>query len=1427
MRGANRILTMISIFVLATEKGFTQSVPSGFFIERAASAAVFETPVGIAFAPDGRIFVAEKRGRVYVIQNGAKLATPFINLETEVFDNADRGLLGIALDPHFDASRHVYLLYGVDPDGDGVDDETDAFARLTRYTANAANSNVADLSSRRVLIGATWSEGIPICHDSHGSGGLRFAGDGTLLVSAGDAASSPARDAGGQDPGCFGPGKFSSDQDVGAFRAQYLGSMSGKILRIDPATGLGLSSNPYFTGSAADIQSKVWAYGVRNPFRFVIRPNGSIIPADGKPGSIYIGDVGWGQYEEISVTKSAGGENFGWPCYEGPRLVSDYRNLSPAHSGCSTMGSPENPARHTLPLVHWHHTDPAKSQPTGITGKTAIAGEFYTGAKYPSKYSGAFFYGDYTAGWIKVLKVDQNDKFQSVENFASGIAGFVDMQAHPVSGDLYYVDIAAGQVYQIRYGSATENQRPVAVASADPRWGYAPLTVKFKGSDSRDPDGDPLTYSWDFGNGGTSNQADPTHTYAANAAYTATLTVRDNRGAASTQSVSIIVGSTPPKATILSPENGSSSFPDQTIMLSASAVDADDPQANLGFRWEVILHHNDHLHPSTAVIEGKTGSFVLNQSPGPGEFFFLEFELRVTDSSGLEDTTRSYVVIKVAGEVDITASATPIALITNPSGSGNRDINVIKDDFFPPLNSSNPLQQYDTNTGSGSRSTDWIGFEFSQNKSFAKLIFQEGMHFSDGGWFESIKVQVRSSGAWKDVLYFNTVPPPYPGNNEINYETFTLLFAAASGDAIRISGIPGGNHHFISVGELRVVETPVSLKVAAPNGGENWAVGSSQMITWSSQGSVANVRLEFSANNGASWTTISSSTSNDGSFTWTVPDAVSSNCLVRVSDAADGNPVDVSDAVFAIVAASPTPSILSFLPTDDAHVKSSSPALSFGLKPTIRQLKTSTETINTYLKFVVNGLSGPVQSAKLRLYVEDASSDGGSAFTVLNHYAGTTTPWTESGLNWNNAPAISGATLSSAGAVSVGTWVELQVTAAISGNGTYSFGLKNNSINIVYYTSKEGSNKPELLIQVGSGSPPAPSISSFTPSSGAVGTAVTITGSNFTGATSVKFNGTPAASFTVDSSTKLRTTVPAGATTGRISVTTADGTALSANGFTVTTAGSSTLTFLPVADSYVKLSAPTNNYGLLDPLRLRETSTNAINTYLKFDVVGVSGPVQSAKLRLFCTDGGNDGGSVYLVSNDYVGTTPPWTELGLTWNNAPAIAGTALRSAGAVIAGTWVELDITAALIGDGTYSFGMKTSSADIVYFTSREGTNAPQLVIQTASLSAARTNPEPAAEALATPQEYRLAQNYPNPFNPETRIAYDLPEAVHVRLAIYDVLGHEVATVVNSVMPAGYHSIVWDSQNRHGQRVSAGIYFYHLRAGNFSASRKMVLLQ
>jgi glucose/arabinose dehydrogenase len=451
-------------------------LPEGFTSEIAA--AGFSLPVGITFAPDGRMFVVQRDGAVLVVQDGELLSDLFIDLRDEVNAQSQRGMLGIALDPAFLVNRHVYLLYTVDPVA-GEPDEPPVqptFARLTRYTGTAASGgNVADPASRHVLIGGVPGEGFPTCHVSHTIGTVLFGYDGSLLVGAGDGAHANFVDSGTFDPPCFGPGMFGRDEDVGAFRAQYLGSLSGKILRVDPATGLGLADNPHWNGDGAAKRSRVWLSGLRNPYRFTLRPG---TPG---PGTLYLGDTGWNSYEEINV--AYGGENMGWPCHEGTPLTPLYDEAVPAHSGCDTIETPQNPGPLTGPIVEWHHSDPGLSCPPGFIGAAAAGTVFYSGTSYPAEYRGALFFADYgTPSWIRVLRVDEQDRMLEVLPFAGDLPRVVDLQVDPFTGDVHYVLFITGEVRRIVYqppplpadvngDGAVDTQDLVAVIVA---WGPCP-----------------------------------------------------------------------------------------------------------------------------------------------------------------------------------------------------------------------------------------------------------------------------------------------------------------------------------------------------------------------------------------------------------------------------------------------------------------------------------------------------------------------------------------------------------------------------------------------------------------------------------------------------------------------------------------------------------------------------------------------------------------------------------------------------------------------------------------------------------------------------------------------------------------------------------------------------------------------------------------
>jgi glucose/arabinose dehydrogenase len=297
-------------------------------------------PVGASFTPDGqKLFVWERGGKLYVCNrdgsgNYIKQATPVADISEEVANWDAHGMLGFALDPNFQTNGLIYLLYVVDRHhllnfGTGSYNPNTTISgqatigRVTRYQTTTSGSNlVINPASRYILIGESKTTGMPILHHSHGVGTLAFAADGTLLVTIGDAASYEGNDAGSEDGTFYQQalidGIIRPAENVGAFRAQMINSMSGKLLRIDPQTGNGVPSNPFYSAAEPRApKSRVWALGIRNSFRIFIKPGtGSTDPAVGDIGEVFLGDVGFASWEEMNICK-APGTNFGWPIYEG------------------------------------------------------------------------------------------------------------------------------------------------------------------------------------------------------------------------------------------------------------------------------------------------------------------------------------------------------------------------------------------------------------------------------------------------------------------------------------------------------------------------------------------------------------------------------------------------------------------------------------------------------------------------------------------------------------------------------------------------------------------------------------------------------------------------------------------------------------------------------------------------------------------------------------------------------------------------------------------------------------------------------------------------------------------------------------------------------------------------------------------------------
>jgi len=637
------------------------TLPTGF--QESIVFSGLTNPTVVRFSSDGRVFVAEKRGVIKVFDSLTdSTPTVFADLNANVHNFWDRGLLGMALAPNFPADPYVYVLYTYDhvlgssaaaprwgtpgvysdpcptPPG-ATADGCVVSGRLSRLQASGNTMT----GSEQVLI-EDWCQQYP----SHSVGSVEFGRDGALYASAGDGASFNFVDYGqdgspvnpcGDPPGGVGATLTSPTAEGGALRSQDLRTSSdpvgldGTVIRVNPATGAAYSGNPQI-GAPDPNDRRIIASGLRNPFRLAHRPG---------TDEIWVGDVGWNDWEEINriVSGTEPRVNFGWPCYEGrsPQSGYDGANLNICEGLYAQSGA------HTVPYFAYHHTARVVANESCPTGSSSLAGvefEFTTTQNsYPAEYDNALFFADYSRDciWVMPKGADGNPAPGLVRTFAAAAANPVNLETGP-GGDLFYVDFDGGTIRRITYASA--NQPPVAAATASPTTGPAPLTVTFDGSGSKDPDsGDTLSYAWDLDGDGAfddSTAVKPSYTYTTNGSYTASLRVTDSRGASDTDSVSIAVGNTAPTATINAPAAGTIWKVGDVLTFSGSATDAQDgklPASALS--WELILHHcpsNCHTHPVQTFAGVASGSFSAPDHEYPSH---LELRLTATDPGGLKD----------------------------------------------------------------------------------------------------------------------------------------------------------------------------------------------------------------------------------------------------------------------------------------------------------------------------------------------------------------------------------------------------------------------------------------------------------------------------------------------------------------------------------------------------------------------------------------------------------------------------------------------------------------------------------------------------------------------------------------------------------------------------------------------------------------------
>ena len=288
-------------------------------------ASGLSNPVEIAHANDNRLFVVQQSGAIKVVNaNGTVNTTDFLNVTSKITFGGERGLLGLAFHPNYASNKYFFVYYNAATTGN---------ITVARFTTNAANPNVADPASEKIIIS------IPKPFDNHNGGSIHFAPDGMLWISTGDGGS-------GGDPNN---------------NSQNKNSLLGKILRLDinsPTPYNIPANNPFATAGGAQ---EIWSYGLRNAWKFSF---------DTTAGNIWIADVGQNAIEEINKNPiSQSGINYGWRCYEGNSVYNS--------SGCASQSTM------TFPVTTYDHSN----------GRCSITGGYvYRGTSYPVFQGKYFFY---------------------------------------------------------------------------------------------------------------------------------------------------------------------------------------------------------------------------------------------------------------------------------------------------------------------------------------------------------------------------------------------------------------------------------------------------------------------------------------------------------------------------------------------------------------------------------------------------------------------------------------------------------------------------------------------------------------------------------------------------------------------------------------------------------------------------------------------------------------------------------------------------------------------------------------------------------------------------------------------------------------------------------------------------------------------------
>jgi glucose/arabinose dehydrogenase len=523
-----------------------------------------DRPVAFAFLPDGAVLIAEQGGVIRYAKSGVTRAKPVLDINARVNARAERGLLGLAVDPKFDTNGYIYVLFSRDAPGEQQESWDERIGVLARYTVA---DGAADPASEKILL-----DDYASFTAYHSLGALRFAPDGALFVSMGDAST---------------PGDLSATN----LRALDPNTLHGKLLRIDPSNGAGVVGNPFFDPAVPkSARSRVWALGLRNGFRFGLQP---------VTGIPYVGNVGW--FTNETIVRAAAGANFGWPCAEGETTRPEYQK----YDVCKNLDYKSL----TKPLHAYQRQNDKNA--------AVIGGAFNSGRHFPPSMQGDYFFTDFAQGFIRRARLDARGEIVAVVPFAQDTPSPVDLQFGR-DGALYMLSYERGMLFRITYPRDNLLPQPRIDVSLNDAAGSkrvvpsdayvihatAPATVTFDASQSVDLDRQRLAFEWRlFEDAQARAGVSASRVYTQPGRYLAQLTATDTRGFANTVTRVILVAPKPNPGEIISLNDGDVVPAGALVPLTATLPTTD----RLTIAWSVVMI--DGQISRTVEVSGTPASF--------------------------------------------------------------------------------------------------------------------------------------------------------------------------------------------------------------------------------------------------------------------------------------------------------------------------------------------------------------------------------------------------------------------------------------------------------------------------------------------------------------------------------------------------------------------------------------------------------------------------------------------------------------------------------------------------------------------------------------------------------------------------------------------------------------------------------------------------